>query len=72
MDVLYYLSTSSSTLTGGSWSTTAPAWVNGKYMWSKTRVIYTDGSTTETDPACITGSKGANGTNGSNGEDGRG
>lgn len=69
VDVLYYLSTSSSTLTGGSWSTTAPAWVNGKYMWSKTRVIYTDGSTTETDPACITGSKGANGTNG---EDGRG
>lgn len=72
VDVLYYLSTSSSTLTGGSWSTTAPAWVNGKYMWSKTRVIYTDGSTTETDPACITGSKGANGTDGSNGEDGRG
>ncbi|MFT0463917.1 hypothetical protein [Bacteroides thetaiotaomicron] len=72
VDVLYYLSTSSSTLTGGSWSTTAPAWVNGKYMWSKTRVIYTDGSTTETDPACITGSKGSNGTNGSNGEDGRG
>lgn len=72
VDVLYYLSTSSSTLTGGSWSTTAPAWVNGRYMWSKTRVIYTDGSTTETDPACITGSKGANGTNGSNGEDGRG
>lgn len=72
VDVLYYLSTSSSTLTGGSWSTTAPAWVNGKYMWSKTRVIYTDGSTTETDPACITGSKGANGANGSNGEDGRG
>lgn len=72
VDVLYYLSTSSSTLTGGSWSTTAPAWVNGKYMWSKTRVIYTDDSTTETDPACITGSKGANGTNGSNGEDGRG
>ncbi len=69
VDVLYYLSTSSSTLTGGSWSTTAPAWVNGKYMWSKTRVIYTDGSTTETGPACITGSKGANGTNG---EDGRG
>lgn len=72
VDVLYYLSTSSSTLTGGSWSTTAPAWVNGKYMWSKTRVIYTDGSITETDPACITGSKGANGTDGSNGEDGRG
>lgn len=64
VDVLYYLSTSSSSLSGGSWSTTAPAWVNGKYMWSKTKVIYTDGSTTETDPACITGSKGANGSDG--------
>ena len=69
VDVLYYLSTSSSSLIGGSWSTTAPAWVNGKYMWSKTKVTYTNGSITETDPACITGSKGANGTNG---EDGRG
>ena len=72
VDVLYYLSTSSSSLSGGSWSTTAPAWVNGKYMWSKTKVTYTDGSTTETDPACITGSKGTNGANGSDGEDGRG
>ena len=69
VDVLYYLSTSSISLIGGSWSTTAPAWVNGKYMWSKTKVTYTNGSITETDPACITGSKGANGTNG---EDGRG
>ena len=64
VDVLYYLSTSSSSLIGGSWSTTAPAWVNGKYMWSKTKVTYTNGSITETDPACITGSKGANGSDG--------
>ena len=61
VDVLYYLSTSSSTLTGGSWSTTAPAWVNGKYIWSKTRVIYTNTTTWESDPVCISGGKGENG-----------
>jgi hypothetical protein len=72
VDVLYYLSTSSSSLVGGSWLTTPPAWVNGKYMWSKTKVTYTDNTTSETSPVCITGSKGSDGTNGSDGEDGRG
>lgn len=70
--VLYYLSSSSSSLVGGSWSTDTPTWVDGKYIWSKTMVVYTDGSFTETNPACITGSKGSDGTNGSDGEDGRG
>ena len=32
VDVEYYLSTSPTSLSGGSWSTTAPTWVNGKYM----------------------------------------
>lgn len=72
VDVLYYLSTSSSSLVGGSWLTTPPAWVNGKYMWSKTKVTYTDNTTSKTSPVCITGSKGSDGTNGSDGEDGRG
>ena len=57
VDVLYYLSTSSSSLVGGSWLTAPPAWVNGKYMWSKTKVTYTDNTTSETSPVCITGSK---------------
>ena len=72
VDVLYYLSSSSSSLVGGSWSTDTPTWVDGKYIWSKTMVVYTDSSFTETNPACITGSKGSDGTNGSDGEDGRG
>ena len=29
VDVEYYLSTSPTSLSGGSWSTTAPTWVNG-------------------------------------------
>lgn len=58
VDVYYYLSTSPTELTGGSWVTTAPEWVNGSYMWSKTVTTYTKGEPTETDPVCITGAKG--------------
>ena len=70
VDVLYYLSTSATSLSGGSWSTTAPAWVNGKYMWSKTKVTYTDGSSKETNPVCITGAKGDTGATGAKGDKG--
>ena len=61
VDVFYYLSTSSSSLSGGSWSTTAPEWENGKYMWSKTVVTYTDHSSTTSEPVCITGANGVDG-----------
>lgn len=64
VDVYYYLSTSSSKLAGGEWSTTAPTWVNGKYMWSKTKTTYTNGTTKESEPACITGAKGSTGATG--------
>lgn len=64
VDVQYYLSTSSTSLTGGSWSTTAPAWVNGKYMWSKTVTTLTNGGVEESKPVCITGAKGATGAAG--------
>lgn len=64
VDVLYYLSSSSTSLSGGSWSTNSPTWVDGKYIWSKTKVVYTDGSSIETNPACITGGKGSTGENG--------
>lgn len=61
VDVLFYLSTSSSSLEGGAWSTTSPKWEDGKYLWTKTKVTYTNGSTWESDPACITGSQGKTG-----------
>lgn len=63
-DVEYYLSISSSTLNGGTWSTTAPTWVNGKYMWSRVKTTFSTGVTSQSQPVCITG---ANGTNGSDG-----
>lgn len=72
VDVLYYLSSSSSSLRGGSWSTDAPSWADGKYMWSKTKVVYTDGSSKETAAVCITGAKGATGGKGATGAAGKG
>lgn len=68
VDIEYYLSTSSTTLAGGSWSTNAPTWVDGKYMWSRTKTTTTDGKYTISDPVCITGGKGSTGSNGSVGQ----
>lgn len=58
----YYLSSSSATTTGGKWQTTSPAWKNGWYIWTRTRILFTDGTTTTTNAICVTGSKGADGT----------
>ena len=69
VDVEYYLSTSASALSCGSWSTTAPTWVNGKYMWSRT--VTTDGAGNKTyspnqNGVCIAGAKGETGNDGKN------
>ena len=68
VDVEYYLSTSSTALAGGSWSTNSPTWVDGKYMWSRTKTTTTDGKSTTSEPVCITGGKGATGSNGVTGQ----
>ena len=70
VDVMYYQSTSATSLAGGSWQTDAPGWVDGKYVWSKTVITYTDTSTAETDPVCITGGKGSTGATGPKGDKG--
>lgn len=44
----YYLSTSSSSVTGGSWSDTVPAWVGTSYIWSRTYIQYKSGYITYT------------------------
>lgn len=46
----YYLSDSSTTQTGGSWSTSQPTWVSGKYIWTRSQVTWSDGTVTTTDP----------------------
>ena len=72
VDVEYYLSTSSSSATGGSWSTTAPAWVDGKYMWSRQKVTYVDDTTATRNETCIAGAKGETGSTGGTGATGTG
>ena len=64
VDVYYYNSTSSTSLSGGSWSTDTPTWTNGKYIWSKTVTTWEQGVTTESEPVCITGQKGSTGAAG--------
>lgn len=58
----YYLSSSSATTTGGEWQTASPAWKNGWYIWTRTRIVFTDDTSTTTNAICVTGSKGADGT----------
>ena len=70
VDVMYYQSTSATTLAGGSWVTTAPAWVDGRFFWEKTVVTYSDGSTAESNPVCITGQRGSTGATGATGPKG--
>ena len=51
----YYLSTSSSQTTGGSWTDAMPSWVSGTYVWTRTVTTknYADGSESSTASAAI-------------------
>ena len=55
----YYLSTSNTTRSGGSWVTTPPEYVSGRYYWTRSKVVWTDGTTTYTDPVLANGLNGA-------------
>lgn len=46
----YYLSSSSTTQTGGSWSTTSPTWKSGYYIWTRSKLTWTNGTTSYTTP----------------------
>lgn len=69
----FYLSSSPTSLSGGSWSTKQPTWTEGKYIWRRTAVTYGDGSseyTPSTNGVCITGNTGAKGEKGTDGAQG--
>lgn len=70
VDVEYYLSDSNLTLTGGSWSTEAPPWVDGKYMWSRQKITYVDGTYNISNTTCIAGATGPKGEDGAKGDKG--
>ena len=54
IEAQYYLSSSDTTQTGGSWQTTCPEWGRGKYFWTRTKVTWTDNTVTYTDPVLAT------------------
>lgn len=66
----FYLSTSPTELSGGSWSTSQPTWTEGKYIWRRNFVTKGDGTTSyqpSQNGVCITGNTGATGATGTDG-----
>ena len=63
----FYQSTSPTTLTGGTWSKTQPAWSQGKYIWRRFLITKGDGSTSyspSVNGVCISGNTGSTGATG--------
>lgn len=56
----YYLSTSNSTQTGGSWSNTVPSYVSGRYYWTRSHIVWSDNTQTDTTPVLDNGLTDAN------------
>lgn len=52
-DVEYYLSTSETELSGGTWQATAPEITDGTYLWGRTKITYSNGQTAYTGAYCI-------------------
>lgn len=52
-EVEYYLSTSDTELSGGTWQPAAPTITDGTYLWSRTKITYSDGQTAYTGAYCI-------------------
>ena len=49
----FYVSNSKTTLSGGSWSDETPSWKAGKYLWTRSKILYSNPTATEyTKPIC--------------------
>ena len=68
--VEYALAASSTTAPTSGWSTTAPAWQSGRYMWQRTVTTLGDGTSKTTAATCITGATGQTGPKGATGSTG--
>lgn len=69
----YYISTSPTSIAGGSWSTASPTWSAGKYIWTRTKSTKKSGKVEYSNAACTTGAPGKDGigTPGAPGADGK-
>lgn len=67
-DVLYAISSSNTIAPTSGWQTTAPAWKDGWYIWTRSVINYTNGNSITTEAICVTGEKGETGDDGINGD----
>jgi hypothetical protein len=62
--VTYQVGTSGTTKPTGTWVTSVPTVGNGKFLWTKTIVTYSDGKSTESYSVSYAGTNGKDGENG--------
>lgn len=72
VDVEYAQSPSRVTEPQGGWQTTAPQWVSGKYIWTRTKTTMQSGDIEYSEPVCISGRDGIDGAKGDKGSTGTG
>lgn len=72
VDVEYAQGASRVTEPQGGWLTTAPQWVSGKYIWTRTKTTMQSGDIEYSEPVCISGRDGTDGAKGDKGSTGTG
>ena len=50
----YYVSTSKTSLSGGSWNPATPTWSKGYYVWTRSMIVYSDNTYSYTAAVCDT------------------
>ena len=61
VETMYYLSTSATELSGGSWQRTVPERSTGFFIWTRDTFTKADGTSYNGDPVCVTGNDGRDG-----------
>lgn len=56
----YYLSTSSATTRGGSWSSAQPEWRTGYYLWTRSHITWSDNTVSDSEAVLAKAINGAN------------
>lgn len=56
----YYLSTSNTAQSGGTWQDAEPEYESGKYYWTRSKIVWTDNTTTYTSAVLAEGINNAN------------
>ena len=60
----YYSSTSKDQPVNGTWQTDSPEWIEGRYIWCRTKTTTKSGIVSYSNESCITGNTGAKGEDG--------